>query len=100
MMIPTISIDGVSMLVTRDGTNLLSNMPLGEVASQVLEQGAAFEAAVEQFQQIMAEFTTGESVQAYQRTEFLHDNLRPRRAQKLCNNKLKTDYYRQASLQK
>ena len=65
MMIPTISIDGVSMPVTRDGTNLLSNMPLGEVASQVLEQGAAFEAAVEQFQQIMAEFTTGESVQAY-----------------------------------
>ena len=56
MMIPTISIDVVSMPVTRDGTNLLSNMPLGEVASQVLEQGAAFEAAVEQFQQIMAEF--------------------------------------------
>ena len=64
MMIPTISIDGVSMPVTRDGTNLLSNMPLGEVASQVLEQGAAFEAAVEQFQQIMAEFTTEGSGQA------------------------------------
>lgn len=61
MMIPTNSIDGVSMSVTRDGTNLVSNMPLGEVASQVLEQGTEFEAAVEQFQQIMAEFTTGGS---------------------------------------
>ena len=55
MTIPTISIDGVSMPVTRDGTNLMSDMPLGAVASQVLEQGAAFEAAVEQFQRVMSE---------------------------------------------
>ena len=55
MMIPTISIDGVSMPVTRDGTNLMPDMPLGTVASQVLEQGIAFEAAVEQFQRAMSE---------------------------------------------
>ena len=55
MMIPTTSIDGVSMPVARAGANLVSDMPLGEVASQVLEQGAAFEAAVEQFQRAMAE---------------------------------------------
>ena len=55
MMIPTTSIDGVSIPVMRDGANLVSDMPLGAVASQVLEQGAAFEAAVEQFQRAMAE---------------------------------------------
>ena len=55
MMIPTTSIDGVSIPVMRDGANLVSDMPLGAVASQVLEQGAAFEAAVEQFQRARAE---------------------------------------------
>ena len=52
MMIPMISIDGISMPVNRDGINLMSNMPLETVASQVLERGAAFEAAVEKFQPV------------------------------------------------
>ena len=57
MMIPTISIDGVSLPVSRDGANLACDMhmPLAVLAGQVLEQGAAFEIAVEQFQQAMAE---------------------------------------------
>ena len=58
MMIPMISIDGISMPVNQDGMNLMSDMPLAAVAGQVLERGAAFEAAVEQFQQAMAEFPT------------------------------------------
>ena len=56
MTIPMISIDGISMPVNRDGMNLMSDVPLAAVAGQVLERGAAFEAAVEQFQQAMAEF--------------------------------------------
>ena len=55
MTIPTISIDGVSMPVSRGGENLLSDMSLDAVARQVLDQGAAFEVAVEQFQRAMAE---------------------------------------------
>ncbi len=55
MTIPTTSIDAVSTSAMRDGANPMSDTPLAVVAGHVLEQGKAFQAAVEQFQQAMAE---------------------------------------------
>ncbi len=56
MTIPMTSIDAVSTSALRDGANQMSDTPLAVVAGQILEQGKAFQAAVEQFQQAMAEF--------------------------------------------
>ena len=56
MTIPMTSIDAVSTSAMRDGANQMSDTPLAVVAGRVLEQGKAFQAAVEQFQQAMAEF--------------------------------------------
>ena len=55
MTIPMTSIDAVSTSAMRDGANQMSDTPLAVVAGRVLEQGKAFQAAVEQFQQAMAE---------------------------------------------
>ena len=63
MMIPTISIDGLSGSVVRDGTGitLTQSMLLGMLVGQNKECGETFEAAVEKFQQAMAEGLSGES---------------------------------------
>ena len=57
MMIPTISIDGLSGSVVRDGPGipLTHAMHLGMLADQNKECGEAFKAAVEKFQQVMAD---------------------------------------------
>ena len=63
MMIPMISIDGLSGSVVRDGPGITQTqaMCLGMLVGQNKECGEAFEAAVEKFQQMMAEGLSGES---------------------------------------
>ena len=63
MMIPMISIDGLSGSVVRDGPGITQTqaMCLGVLVGQNKECGEAFEAAVEKFQQMMAEGLSGES---------------------------------------
>ena len=54
MTIPMTSIDAISTFVPRDGASQMSDAPLAVMAGRVLEQGKAFQAAVEQFQQAFA----------------------------------------------
>ena len=63
MMIPMISIDGLSGSVVRDGPGITQTqaMCLGMLVGQNKECGEAFEAAVEKFQQMMAEGLSGGS---------------------------------------
>ena len=63
MMIPTISIDGLSGSVVRDGPGitLAQAMSLDMLVGQNKACGEAFEAAVEKFQQAMAEGLSEES---------------------------------------
>ena len=63
MMIPMISIDGLSGSVVRDGPGITQTqaMCLGMLVGQNKECGEAFEAAVEKFQLAMAEGLSGES---------------------------------------